>query len=139
MTTFFKKRTPILWALILITMLVLTWLYPSSRGIIEGTFLFVSLALASLVVVAKNREAYRQGKLRGRAFVGHSLFDVFSILLAMVAAGLLANSIAQMMNVQLGSHIISILTVIAVSLLAGMGIGVLMRCIRRRVLTPSHQ
>ena len=139
MTTFIKKRTPILWALILITMLVLTWLFPSSRGIVEATFLFVSLALASLVVVAKNREAYRQGKLSRTGFVGHSLFDVFSILLAMVGAGLLANSVAQMMNSQLGSNIISILAVIVVSLVAGMGIGVLMRRIRRQVLTPSQQ
>ena len=138
MITFIKKRTPLLWALILVTMLILTWLYPSSRRIIEGTFLFVSLALASLVVFVKNWESYRQAMLTRRGFVGHSIYDVFSILLAMVGAGLLANSIAQMMNVQLGSHIISIVAVIAVSLLAGMGIGILMRRIRRQVLRPAQ-
>jgi hypothetical protein len=125
--------------LILVSTLVLTGLFPSSRGIIHVTFLSVSLALASLVVVAKNREAYRQGKLARRAFVGHSIFDVFSILLAMVGAGLLANVIAQMMNVQVGSNIVRIVAVIAVSVLAGMGIGVLMRRIRRQILRPSYQ
>ena len=141
MTTFIKNRSPILWVLILITMLVLTWLFPSSRSIIEAAFLLVSLALASLAVVAKNREPYRQGKLTRGAFVGHSLFDIFSIVLAMASAGLVAQYIAQLMMAQIGSTqgVVPIAAVIVVSLLVGISTGLLMKRIRRQVLRTAHQ
>jgi hypothetical protein len=140
MTAFIKNHSPIFWVLILVTMLVLTWLFPSFRLIIEVTFLLVSLALASLVVVAKNWEPYQQGKLTRGALVGHSIFDIFSIVLAMASAGLAANFIAQLMMSQAGGRqsVVQIAAVIVVSLLAGISIGLLMKRIRRQVLRPSH-
>ena len=139
MTTFLKNRSTLIFVLLLLTMLLLTWLFPSARFVIEGTFILVSLALASLVVVGKNRESYQQGKLTRGAFVGHSLFDVFSVLLAMTAAGLLANSVAQILMAQAGSDVRTMAAVLATSLLAGISIGMLMKRIRRQVLTPSNQ
>jgi hypothetical protein len=95
----------------------------------------VSLALASLTVVARNRELYRQGRLARGGLVGHSLFDVVSIVLAMAAAGWLASSTtARFIASQAGSGLVTIAAVIVASLLGGIGIGLLMKRIRRRVL-----
>jgi hypothetical protein len=135
MINLFKNRSPMLWALILMTMLVLAWSFPSARGLIEIAFPGVSLALASLTVVARNRELYRQGKLARGALVGHSLFDVSSLVLAMAAAGWLASSTTgRFITSQAGSGLVTIAVVLAASLLGGIGIGLLMKRIRRRVL-----
>ena len=134
MTTFFKDRSTIIFVLLLLTMLILTWLYPSSRFMIEATFILVSLALASLVVVAKNQESYQQGKLTQRALVRSTIFDILSILLSMTLAGLLAHSIAQTMMASVGSGLARIGVVIVISLLAGVSIGILMKRIRRLVV-----
>ena len=139
MTTFLKDRSTLIFVLLLLAMLILTWLFPSSRFLIEAAFLLVSLALASLVVVGKNRESYKQGKLTRGAFVGHSLFDVFSVLLAMAATGWLAHSVAQILMAQAGSDVRTLAAVLAASLLAGVSIGMLMKRIRRQVLSPSNQ
>ena len=139
MTTFFKNRSTLIFVLLLLAMLLLAWLFPSARFLIESAFILVSLALASLIVVGKNRESYRQGKLTRGAYVGHSLFDVFSVLLAMTAAGWLANSVAQILMAQAGSDLRRMAAVLATSLLAGISIGMLMKRIRRQVLTPSNQ
>ena len=137
MIAFFKNHSTLIFVLLLLTMLLLTWLFPSSRLLIDSAFLLVSLVLASLVVVGKNRESYQQGKLTRGAFVGHSLFDVFSVLLAMAAAGWLANSVAQILMAQAGGDVRTMAAVLAASLLAGISIGMLMKRIRRQILTPS--
>lgn len=137
MTAFIKNRPPILWVFVLMTMLVLTWLFPSSRLIIEATFLLVSLAMASLVAVAKNREAYQQGKLTRGDFIRTNIFDFISILLAMTSAGLLAKSIAPIIMAQVGNNLLSVGVLIVISLLIGIGIGILMKRIRGYLLTSS--
>jgi cobalamin synthase len=134
MTTFFNGRATIIFVFLLLTMLILTWLFPSSRFMIEATFITVSLALASLVVVVKNRESYQQGNLTKRAFVRRTIFDILSILLSMTLAGLLAHSIAQNMMASVGSGLTRIGVVIVISLLAGVSIGILMKRIRRYVV-----
>ena len=139
MITFFKDRATIIFVILLLSMLILTWLFPSSRFMIEAIFILVSLALASLVVVAKNRDSYQQGKLTQRAFVRHTIFDILSLLLSMTLAGLLAHSIAQNMMPSVGSGLASIGVVIILCMLAGVSAGTLMKRIRRRVLTPSNQ
>ena len=139
MTTFLKDRSTLIFVLLLLAMLILTWLFPSSRFLIEAAFLLASLALASLVVVGKNRQSYRHGKLTRGAFVGHSLFDVLSVLLAMAAAGWLANSVAQILVARVGSDVRTMAAVLATSLLAGVSVGMLMKRIRRQVLSPSNQ
>ena len=127
MTTFFKNRSTLIFVLLLLTMLILTWLFPSSRFMIEAAFLLVSLALASLVVVAKNRESYQQGQLTRTAFMRRNILDVFGILLAMSSSGLLANYIGRIINVQMAGDLARFVVVIVISLLVGLAIGILVR------------
>ena len=134
MTTFFNGRATIIFVFLLLTMLILTWLFPSSRFMIEATFITVSLALASLVVVAKNRESYQQGNLTKRAFVRNTFFDILSLLLSMTLAGLLAHYIAQNMMASVGSGLARIGVVIVISLLAGVSTGFLIKRFRRYVV-----
>ena len=139
MIAFFKNHSTIIFVLLLLTMLLLAWLFPLARFVIQAAFIFVSLVLTILVVVGKNRESYEQGKLTRGAFVGHSLFDVVSVLLAMTAAGLLANSVAQILVAQAGNELARFVAAIATGLLVGIIIGVLMRRIRGQVLNTLHK
>ena len=127
MTTFFKNRLTRIFVLLLLTMLILTWLFPSSRFMIEAAFLLVSLALASLVVVGKNRESYQQGQLTQTAFMRRNILDVSGILLAMSSSGLLANYMGRIINVQMEGDLARFVVVIVISLLVGLAIGLLVR------------
>jgi hypothetical protein len=138
MTTFFKNRSTRILVLLLLSMLILTWLFPSSRFMIEAAFLLVSLALASLVVVGKNRESYQQGQLTRTAFMRRNILDVSGILLAMSSSGLLANYMGRIINVQMEGDLARFVVVIVISLLVGLAIGLLVRRISA-VLTGPPQ
>jgi hypothetical protein len=138
MTTIFKNHSTVIFVLLL-AMVVLTWLFPSSKFVIEAICLFFSFVIASIVVVARNRHSYEQGKLTHRAFVKSNIFDVLSILLAMVSAGLLSRYIAQIMIASLASALARTGVVIVLSLLAGVGIGLLVKRIKRQILMSSNQ
>jgi hypothetical protein len=138
MTTFFKNRSTLIFVLLLLTMLILTWLFPSSRFMIEAAFLLVSLALASLVVVAKNRESYQQGQLTRSAFMRRNILGVFGILLAMSSSGLLANYIGRIINVQMEGDLAGFLVVIVISLLVGLAIGILVRRMSAALTVPPQ-
>jgi hypothetical protein len=138
MTTFFKNRSTLIFVLLLLTMLILTWLFPSSRFMIEAAFILVSLALASLVVVGKNRESYQQGKLTRTAFMRRNILDVFGILLAMSSSGLLANYMGRIINVQMAGDLARFVVVIVISLLVGLAIGILVRRMSAALTGPPQ-
>ena len=139
MTAFFKNRSTLIFVLLLLTMLILTWLFPSSRFMIEAAFILMSLALASLVVVGKNRESYQQGQLTRSAFMRRNILDVFGILLAMSSSGLLANYMGRIINVQMEGDLARFVVVIVISLLVGLAVGILVRRISAALTGPRQQ
>lgn len=139
MIAFFKNHSTLIFVLLVLTMLLLTWLFPSARFLIEAAFILVSLGLSSLVAIGKNRESYQQGKLTRSAFMRSNIFDVFGILLAMSSSGLLANYIGRIINVKMESDPARIVAVVVISLLVGLAIGILMRRIRAALTTQRQQ
>lgn len=132
MMTWLKNHSTTIFALLLLTMLVLIWLFPSSKLIIETIFLLFSFVIASSAVIAKNKESYDQGN-----FVRNTILDVFGILLAMVLAGLLANHIAQIAISQTGNGLAKSFVAVVMGLLVGMGAGILTKRIRERIVITS--
>ena len=134
MITRLKNHSTTIFALLLLTMLVLIWLFPSSKLIIETIFLLFSFVIASSVVIAKNKESYDQGN-----FVRNTILDVFGILLAMVLAGLLANHIAQIAIGQTGNSLAKSIVAVVTGLLVGMGIRILTKRIWERIVITSSK
>jgi uncharacterized membrane protein len=140
MTKFLKNRSPIIWAFVLVTMFLLRWIFPAYNLIIQTTFLLFSFGLASFVVVAKNRESYRQGKFTRSAFLRNNIIDVLCVLLAMIFAGLLANYLVQFLMGQADNEIARFAVATIAGLLVGLSIGILMKRIRGMFsqLRPSN-
>jgi len=127
MATFFRKySTPILFFL-LVTLLILAWLFPSAGLILGIIFLLFSFFIASSAVLEKHREAYRQGKIRRSIFIRNVLLEGTGILLAMALAGLLGRYVAEVATRQIDSELTRVVAGIMVGLLVGMGVGTFAR------------
>ena len=127
MITFVRKHsTPILF-LSLLTLLVLTWLFPSYGLRLGIIFLLLSLVIANLAVFEKHKEAYRQGNIGRSTFIRNSVLEIIGILLAMLLAGLLGRYMAALATRQINDDLIRVVAGIVVGLLAGMGVGTVAR------------
>jgi hypothetical protein len=127
MIAFFRKySTPIL-LFLLLTLLILARLFPSSGLILGIIFLFFSFFIASSAVLEKHRQAYRQGKITRRIFIRNVLLECTGILLAMLLAGMLGRYIAEIATRQIDSGLIKVVAGITVGLLVGIGVGTFTR------------
>jgi uncharacterized protein YacL len=127
MLSFLRKYALIISVLLLLTLLVLVWLFPSS-GLIPGIFLILlSFALAGLTIFEKHRQAYLEGKISRAVCTRYILFDVTGILLALVIAGLLGRYIAEMATEQISNDLAKLAAGIIVGLLIGLVVGILIK------------
>ena len=127
MAAFFRKySTPILFFLLL-TLLVLAWLFPSDGLILGIIFLLLSFFITSSAVLEKHREAYLQGKIGRSIFIRNVLLEGTGILLAMVLAGVLGRVMAGMATRQIEDGLVRVIAGIMVGMLVGIGIGTVAR------------
>ena len=127
MAAFFRKHsTPILF-LLLVTLLILAWLFPSAGLILGIIFMLFSFFIASSVVLEKHKEAYRQGKITRGIFIRNVILEMTSILLAMLLAGLLGRYMAEIATRQIDNDLTRVIAGIMVGLLVGMGVGTFVR------------
>ena len=127
MAAFFRKySTPIL-SLLLVTLLILSWMFPSSGLLLGIIFLSFSFFISSSAVLEKHREAYRRGKVGRSIFIRNVLLEGTGILLAMLLAGVLGRVLAGMATRQIGSGLVRVIAGILVGLLVGMGVGTFAR------------
>ena len=127
MAAFFRKHsTPILFFL-LVTLLILAWLFPSAGLILGIIFMLFSFFIASSVVLEKHKEAYRQGKITRGIFIRNVLLEGTGILLPMILAGLLGRYMAGIATRQIDNDLTRVIAGIMVGLLVGMGVGTFVR------------
>jgi hypothetical protein len=127
MTAFLKKHsTPILF-FVLLTLLVLAWHYPSAGLKLGIVFLLFSLVTASVAALEGHKKAYRAGKIARGMFIRSAVLEITGILLAMTLAGVLGRPIARMATQQIGDGLIRVIAGILVGLLAGIGVGFIVR------------
>src|SRR5262245_23592420 len=123
MATFFRKYSTPIFFLLLVILLILARLF-SSAGLLLGIiFLLVSFFIASFIVLQKQREAYRQGRINRSVFIRNAVLELTGVLLAMVLAGLFGRYVAEITTWQINNDLIRTIAGIMVGLLIGVGIG----------------
>ena len=90
-------------------------------------FLLFSMVTASLAALEGHKKAYRAGIITRGVFIRNAVLEITGILLAMTLAGVLGRSIATMATQQIGNGLMRVIAGILVGLLAGFGIGFLVR------------
>ena len=86
MTTVFKNYRTLISVALLLVVLFFAWLFPVAGLILGVTFLLFSLIIASLAVIGKHREAYRQGQITRAIFIRNIFVEILGVLIAMALA-----------------------------------------------------
>ncbi|MCC6298748.1 MAG: hypothetical protein IT314_05590 [Anaerolineales bacterium] len=89
--------------------------------------LAVSLASATVSIFKRHKVSHSQGKITRGDFVRNVSVEILGILLAMALAGLLGRYLAQIAMEQIHEVSIKFIVGIMIGLLAGMGVGVLVK------------
>jgi uncharacterized protein YacL len=100
---------------------------PGWAGVITSIALIVSFAIAIFFVVQKQMKLYREKPTSRLKLARNVLFESMGILLAMVLAGLLGRTIAQIGTAQISNDLTKLIAGIVIALLAGMGVGFLVK------------
>jgi hypothetical protein len=134
MTAFFKRHSTFILLLLLVTLLALAWVFPSEGLFLGITFLLFSFLAASLAVLHKHKQAYRQGRIGRGAMVRNAVMEITGTWLAMLLAGVLARYVAQAATQGISHDFLRIMTGIGVGLLVGLGVGSIVRKMLRRLV-----
>ena len=132
-----KKYLPIISIILLPVILFFLWRYPFAITVFGIAFLLFSLAVATASIFKKHREACLQGKITRGIFARNVFFEIFGILLAMTLAGLFGRYIVEIATWQIHNDSIKLIAGILLGLLAGMGMGVLVKRTWGRLVKPS--
>ena len=139
MTAFFRKHSTLSLFLILLTLLVLAWRFPAAGLKLGIIFLFFSLVTASLAALEVHKKAYRAGKITQIVFIRNAVLESTGILLAMTLAALLGRPIAALATQQMGNGLFRVIAGISVGLLAGIGIGFVVKQTWGRLVKVSSK
>jgi len=110
---------------------------PGWAGAITSIVLFISFAIAIFFVVQKQTKLYRERPMSRVKLARNVLFESMGILLAMILAGLLGRIIAQTGTAQISNDLTKLIAGIVISLLAGMGVGFLVKRMWERLVKTS--
>jgi hypothetical protein len=137
MTAFFKRHSTFILLLMLVTLLALAWVYPSEGPFLGITFLLFSFLAASLAVLDKHRQAYRQGRIGRGAFIRNAVLEITGTWVVMAAAGLLGRSAAGAATQGIGGDLLRVGVGLVTAVLVGMGVGVVGSKTLRRLVEVS--
>jgi hypothetical protein len=138
MTAFLKKHSTAILLFLLLTLLVLAWVFPSLGMKLGIVFLLLSFLIASLIVLERHRNAYRKGKITRGIFVRNAVMEISGTFLIMVFAGLLGRYAAEVTTQQIGNDFLRIAVGIVVGLVVGLGVGMLAKKTVRRLVKVSR-
>ena len=97
------------------------------------------LALVIFLVVQKQMRLYREKPTSRVKLVRNVLLESMGVLLAMVLAGLLGRTIAQIGIAQISNDLTKLIAGIVIALLAGMGVGFLVTRTWGRLVKTSSE
>jgi hypothetical protein len=127
MTTLLRKYSTLILISLLLAVLLLAWLFPSAGFFLGIIFLIFSFFITGAAVIAKHREKYRQGKITRRVFLRTVALEITGIWLAMILAGLLGRTLAEVATQYITHELTRLFAGIAIGMLVGVGIGLLVR------------
>ncbi len=123
--------------LLLLVLILSMWLLPSATSALGIALIVLSLGIAVSSVIAKHRDAYREGRLTRLAFARKVCLDVFGVLLAMVLAALLGRYVAELVAQQIDGALLRFVIGMLVGVVIGIGVGLLVRQIWGRFVKTS--
>ena len=126
-----KYSTKILLLLVLL-FLVVAWFYPSSGLLLGIGLLFLTLTMACIAVIQRQRKAYRQGEITHLIFMRNVSLESAGILLAAICAGFLGNIMALLATRSIADALIRFAVGVFVGLSIGIAIGAAIRKIWNR-------
>ncbi len=127
MTTVFKNYRTLISVALLLVVLFFARLFPAAGLILGVTFLLFSLIIASLAVIGKHREAYRQGQITRAIFIRNIFVEILGVLIAMALAVLLGRYIAQIATEHINNALTKFIAGILIGVLVGIGVSILVK------------
>ena len=126
---------------LLLILLILAWIFPSSGLKLGIVFLLLSFLFTSLVVLEKHQKAYRKDEITRGIFIRNSTIEISGTGLIMVLAGLLGRAAAELATQPIQHELVRVIAGIVVGLLVGLGLGLLAKKTLRRLveLAPKGQ
>ena len=120
-----RSYLPMLCIALLLALIAIFFLVPAWAGTALSIALITSSAIAIFSAVQKQIQLFREKPTGRFKLVLNVLLEIMGILLAMVLAGLLSRYIAQLGTAQISNHLTKMVAGIMISLLAGMGMVIL--------------
>jgi hypothetical protein len=137
MAAFIKRRSSVILMMLLLSMLVLAWIFPSAGLRLGIGFLLLSFSLASWLVLEKHREAFRKGEITRHVFIRNAVVEISGTWLVMGLAGILGRTAAGIATQPLADGLVRVLAGIGVGLAVGIGVGMLAKKTLRRLVEVS--
>jgi hypothetical protein len=134
MTTFFKNHSTIILMSVLLILLVLARVFPSAGLRFGIAFLLFSFFIASLAVLEKHQQAYRQALITREIFIRNAALEITGTWMVMLIAGVLARYVAHAATQQIGHDLMRVITGVLIGLLVGIGVGTFARRTWRRLI-----
>jgi hypothetical protein len=127
MLTWFSKYLAIISLLLIVTLVVVSLLSPSTAGILGITILLLGLVLTSITIIRRHRQAYLQGYISRAVYARNVIFEISGVLLAMILAAWIGNRIALLVTHQIDNTLTRFLAIILIGLLIGVAVGTLVK------------
>ena len=125
--TFILAYWPALSIVLIFMLFGVFFFMPGWAGVTVGIMFSLSIAMTIFTVLQKHKNLYREKPTSKIKLVRNMLFEIMGILTAMILAGLLARTVAQIVTLQINNDLIRVATGIITGLLVGIGVGVLIQ------------
>jgi positive regulator of sigma E activity len=137
MTAFFKKHSTLILMSLLITLLILAWIFPSAGLKLGIAFLLLSFLIVSWIAVEKQKQAHRKGQITRVIFIRNAVLEITGTGLIMLVAGLLGRYVAAIATQPIDNDVLRVIAGIMVGMVVGIGVGFLAKKTLRRLIDIS--
>jgi hypothetical protein len=124
---------------LLLALIAIFFLAPPWAAMAVRVALIISSAIAIFSAVQKQIQLFREKPTGLVKLVLNVLLEIMGILLAMVLAGLLGRYIVQLGTAQISNNLTKMVAGIVISLLAGIGVGILVTRTWGRLVKTSAE
>ena len=134
-----RSYLSILCIALLLALIAIFFLAPAWAATAVRIALIISSAIAIFSAVQKQIQLFREKPTSRVKLVLNVLLEIIGILLAVLLAGLLGRYIAQLGTAQISNALIKLVAGIMISLMAGMGMGILVTRTWGRLVKTSAE
>ena len=108
-------------------LLAVSFFAPGWGGVVVGAVFFLILSMAIFSAVRNQAKLYREKRISRTKMIQTILYEITGILLAVILAALLGRYIVEIATEQIGDGLAKLIVGMVIGLLAGMGVGFLVK------------